>query len=466
MIFSGFLLQIIRLFTKNKKRIENFAIEEKKEIEELEERREGWQKFWHHSKRLFKEYFIPHEGNGHKPKFLRARSLTILVLSLLLLKAGVVGYLFLSYPQDAHMSEEIVRRVFELINQDRAAGNVGTLGIQPVLTASAQAKADDMVAEDYFSHYSPDGRKPWDFIDRGEYPYIYVGENLAMNFTSAESVHRALMASESHKKNIMNPRYSDIGLAMVSGMINGKETNILVEMFGAEKTALAAAPAKSAPPAAPSPSDLEIAVAGEEKSLDQPAAPAVQTQPDASPETAAPPSDNTAEQTTVPEPEPAAPAQPESESVPAPVEPKTVDVKEATTEAMTSQSETAEIPEPTPLPPTLPPTRAAGNGELALAIPEVSGNVAARTAVIRMENPDATNLASLSRITRAINYIFLTVMALLIIALIVNIIVRLEIQHKPVIVQTLLVIILVGSFWFFKLHYLETGVTDILLLSF
>jgi hypothetical protein len=62
-----------------------------------------------------------------------------------------------------------------------------------------------------------------------------VGENLAMNFTSPESVHKALMFSPSHKKNILNGEYKDIGLAVLNGTIDGKETSVLVELFSIRK---------------------------------------------------------------------------------------------------------------------------------------------------------------------------------------------------------------------------------------
>ena len=78
-------------------------------------------------------------------------------------------------------------------------------------------------------------KKPWDWIDRGSYAYLYVGENLAMNFTSAQAAHTALMNSPSHRKNILNDKYRDIGLALVTGEIDGQTTNILVELFGSRQ---------------------------------------------------------------------------------------------------------------------------------------------------------------------------------------------------------------------------------------
>ena len=74
------------------------------------------------------------------------------------------------------------------------------------MSASALAKAEDMAINNYFAHYSPNGKKPWDWINRDNYAYLFVGENLAINFTSAEAVHEALMNSPTHRQNILNEK--------------------------------------------------------------------------------------------------------------------------------------------------------------------------------------------------------------------------------------------------------------------
>jgi len=63
-----------------------------------------------------------------------------------------------------------------------------------------------------------------------------------------------------------------------------------------------------------------------------------------------------------------------------------------------------------------------------------------------------------------INYIFLSILTLVILALVINIIIRVEIQHKHVIAQTLALILFISSMVFFKFHFLESGVANILLL--
>ena len=62
-------------------------------------------------------------------------------------------------------------------NQNRSANGLAGLTLQSQLNSAAQAKANDMVAKDYWSHTSPDGRQPWDFITAAGYSYSTAGEN-------------------------------------------------------------------------------------------------------------------------------------------------------------------------------------------------------------------------------------------------------------------------------------------------
>lgn len=227
------------LFKKEKKiektiekNLSVFIKKEEKEALKLAKGQESFTKYCKDSSSIFEDYFIPSEKNNHKPRILRPRQLFVMAVILILLKLTVTGYLFLVYEEEAKMAENISGRILELINQDRLTDGQGALNLNTVLSASATLKAKNMADENYFAHTSPDGRHPWDFINRKDYPYAFVGENLAMNFVNADDVHQALMASPSHRKNILNERYLDVGLAIVDGEINGKKTKILVEIFG------------------------------------------------------------------------------------------------------------------------------------------------------------------------------------------------------------------------------------------
>lgn len=145
--------------------------------------------------------------------------------------------LFLSPPK-ALASEITEQKLIELANQERLQHGLNTLSIDPLLYFAAQNKAQDMVNNHYFDHYTPDGRSPWNFINAVGYNYLYAGENLAMDFRTAEGVHKAWLSSSPHRDNILNPRYEDIAIAVVKGQINNHQTTLVVEMFGTKDTTI------------------------------------------------------------------------------------------------------------------------------------------------------------------------------------------------------------------------------------
>ncbi len=120
----------------------------------------------------------------------------------------------------------------KLTNEDRVAKNISELTVNPLLEKAAQMKADDMAAKGYFSHTTPDGKSPWYWVLKAGYTYLYAGENLAVNFENSEDVERAWMNSETHRLNIMNPKYTEVGIATSTGIYKGRPAVFVVQMFG------------------------------------------------------------------------------------------------------------------------------------------------------------------------------------------------------------------------------------------
>lgn len=183
-------------------------------------------RFLHHA-------FIPHPGNNHHPLAVRPRALKTYSVLLVVMKLALTGFLYAVYPTQAYFAELTTAKILELTNTSRAAAHVPALRTNAALTNAAEAKAADMIQRGYFEHTSPDGKKFWEWIRDAGYDYTTAGENLAMDFTTAESAHNALMASPSHRANLLKPSYADIGLAVVPGTFNGSGTIMLIEMFGA-----------------------------------------------------------------------------------------------------------------------------------------------------------------------------------------------------------------------------------------
>ncbi len=130
-------------------------------------------------------------------------------------------------------------------NAQRSAAGIGPLTLNMTLSQAAAAKAQDMFANNYWAHNSPQGKTPWNFIQAAGYKYTVAGENLAKNFATSQGVIDAWMASPTHKENIVKPGYRDVGFAIVNGVLGGEETTLVVQMFGAGETVVAAEPVKT-----------------------------------------------------------------------------------------------------------------------------------------------------------------------------------------------------------------------------
>jgi uncharacterized protein YkwD len=120
----------------------------------------------------------------------------------------------------------------------RDNGNLPPLTENSKLNLSADKKVKDMFAQQYFEHQSPQGVGVKDLGQQVGYEYIIIGENLALgNFKDDKAVVDAWMASPGHRANILNNRYTEIGVSVGKGYYEGKEVWIAVQHFGLPRTA-------------------------------------------------------------------------------------------------------------------------------------------------------------------------------------------------------------------------------------
>ncbi len=126
-------------------------------------------------------------------------------------------------------------------NQRRSDAGLPALRLNGALSLAASKKAEHMFAKGYWAHIAPDGTEPWDFIIGSGYDYIYAGENLAKNFSNSKDVVQAWYNSSSHRQNLLNKNYTEVGFASVNGVLNGYETTLVVQMFGNPRVVAAAA---------------------------------------------------------------------------------------------------------------------------------------------------------------------------------------------------------------------------------
>lgn len=147
--------------------------------------------------------------------------------------------LVLAFPADA-MAGNMLEKAIELVNKEREANGLSLVAENALLTKAAEAKADDMLKNDYFAHTSPLGETPWYWLKHAGYSYRAAGENLAINYNDPKEQHKAWMKSTTHRANILNSRFEEIGMATRHGRINGKDATVTVQLFGAPRNAVAA----------------------------------------------------------------------------------------------------------------------------------------------------------------------------------------------------------------------------------
>src|SRR3989344_863967 len=124
------------------------------------------------------------------------------------------------------------REVIALTNEVRNNNNLPALQANFQLDAAANQKLNDMITNNYFAHVSPSGVTPWFWMKKSNYVYNVAGENLAIGFFTAQDTVDAWFKSSSHKANLLNSKYQEIGIAIGKGNINGHEGIVVVQMFG------------------------------------------------------------------------------------------------------------------------------------------------------------------------------------------------------------------------------------------
>lgn len=126
-------------------------------------------------------------------------------------------------------------QLISLANQDRATSHIVPLQENPILDKAAQKRADYLVSTGYFSHQDKEGQMPWHYFTETGYKFTNAGENLARGFKDPESTETAFMNSPSHKANILNARYKDIGI----GISQDSQGNMyVVEFYGSRQDPL------------------------------------------------------------------------------------------------------------------------------------------------------------------------------------------------------------------------------------
>lgn len=195
-----------------------------------------------------KNWFLPHQETHKKAHLISWEGLTIYILLFILLQAGFSIFGNFKPGVLGTTSNITIDQVIELTNSEREKLGLPPLSKNSELNQAAVQKAQNMFSENYWAHFAPSGKTPWDFITGSGYRFSFAGENLAKNFQKSDDVVKAWMNSPTHKENLLNSKYRDIGIAVEDGVLNGQRTTLVVQMFGTTSGLALSQPAKQLSP--------------------------------------------------------------------------------------------------------------------------------------------------------------------------------------------------------------------------
>ena len=121
----------------------------------------------------------------------------------------------LNIPSNHYQSIE--QQVVNLVNAERAKAGLKPLKADWELARVARFKSEDMRDNRYFDHNSPIYGTPFQMMKSFGINYRSAGENIAAGQTTAESVMKSWMNSPGHKKNILSPNFTHIGVGYAKG---------------------------------------------------------------------------------------------------------------------------------------------------------------------------------------------------------------------------------------------------------
>jgi Uncharacterized protein with SCP/PR1 domains len=121
---------------------------------------------------------------------------------------------------NAKAREDLESKMLELVNQERIKRGLKPLKADPQLTVVGRMHSQDMFSRGYFSHYTPEGKDPFDRMKAAHVHFLSAGENLALGQTLM-ICHEGLMNSPGHRANILNPSFGRLGIGILDGGVYG-----------------------------------------------------------------------------------------------------------------------------------------------------------------------------------------------------------------------------------------------------
>jgi uncharacterized protein YkwD len=115
---------------------------------------------------------------------------------------------------------DLEEQMLDLVNRERAKAGLKPLAADPELREVARLHSLDMFRRGYFSHYTPEGRSPFDRMSEAHVSFRAAGENLALAPTLMVA-HNGLMNSPGHRANILRAQFGRVGIGILDGGLRG-----------------------------------------------------------------------------------------------------------------------------------------------------------------------------------------------------------------------------------------------------
>lgn len=137
--------------------------------------------------------------------------------------------IFCLFPKNSFAIDAI--KLIAEVNNERIANGLTQLVQENKLNNAALQKAISLTKIQSLSHTKSQEGVAWLFIKDAGYFYEIAGENLAVNFQNEAEVVSHWMNSPSHRANILNPDFTDIGVAVTDGKYDGRKADYVVMYF-------------------------------------------------------------------------------------------------------------------------------------------------------------------------------------------------------------------------------------------
>lgn len=121
---------------------------------------------------------------------------------------------------DIKVRKDLEIRMLSMMNSEREKEGLKPLEFDLRLAEVARSHSADMFERGYFSHYTPEGKSPFDRIRKEKIRFTIAGENLALAQT-LNLAHEGLMESPAHKANILQRAFGRVGIGIQDGGMYG-----------------------------------------------------------------------------------------------------------------------------------------------------------------------------------------------------------------------------------------------------